>query len=291
MISSAIPNRIASHADMERLEAAARREETDCGQGRLVWRIWGSEGTPIVLLHGGSGSWLHWSRNIAALVHAGHTVYVPDLPGFGESSLPPVGFDADAHTPWIRSGLKTLLGPAHYDLVGFSFGSMVAAFLAAQAPSEAMRLVLVGAPALSTQPATRVDLKSWRGLTCQVKVQEAHRHNLRTLMLAREASIQDFVVDRYASDAEHDRIPQRRLFRTDILLRTMPSLRCPVWGIWGAQDALHRECMGPILDGLSRAPLFETLTMIPHAGHWVQFEEPERFNRQLRAILDTQIMA
>ncbi|HWL29155.1 MAG TPA: alpha/beta hydrolase [Burkholderiaceae bacterium] len=285
----AIPDAITRHADIERLTAASRRAETACGQGSLVWRIWGSEGSPVVLLHGGSGSWRHWARNIGALVHAGHTVYTPDLPGFGESSLPPVGFDADAHTEWIQSGLNTLFGEAPYDLAGFSFGSMVATFLADQNPAQVQRLILVGAPALSPLPASRVDLRSWRGSTCPADVRDAHRHNLRSLMLAHEESIQDFVIDLYGADAEHDRIPHRRLFKTDILRQTLPTVRCPVWGIWGAQDALHHECMESIRDGLSRAPLFQTLTTIPRAGHWVQFEEPQRFNQELRKILDTNV--
>ena len=47
-------------------EARARRVETPCGEGSLVWRIWG-DGPPLVLGHGGQGAWSHWIRNIDAL--------------------------------------------------------------------------------------------------------------------------------------------------------------------------------------------------------------------------------
>ena len=40
----------------------------------------------MLLLHGGSGSWTHWLRNIQPLVDAGRQVLVPDLPGFGDSA-------------------------------------------------------------------------------------------------------------------------------------------------------------------------------------------------------------
>ncbi|HEX4114045.1 MAG TPA: hypothetical protein VH020_16050, partial [Stellaceae bacterium] len=46
------------------LDRVARHRETPCGDGTMVWREWG-EGVPVVLLHGGYGSWQHWLRNIA----------------------------------------------------------------------------------------------------------------------------------------------------------------------------------------------------------------------------------
>src|ERR671931_2054547 len=69
------------------LDAAAARILTACGDGRMVWRLWGS-GPPLLLLHGGHGSWTHWIRTIPAL--AGQcTVVVPDMPGYGDSDAPP----------------------------------------------------------------------------------------------------------------------------------------------------------------------------------------------------------
>jgi pimeloyl-ACP methyl ester carboxylesterase len=109
-------------------------------------------------------------------------------------------------------------------------------------------------------------------------------------MLAGDEPVEDYIIDLYSADAEQDRIPQRRLFKTDILLRQMSSVRCPVWGIWGSNDALHRGCMESILAGLSKAPLFQALTLVPLAGHWVQFEASQCFNRTLCAALDAIII-
>ncbi|MGT2492391.1 alpha/beta fold hydrolase [Cupriavidus basilensis] len=44
---------------------------TGAGGCRVVWRRFG-EGRPVILLHGGHGSWLHWVRNIEALAAATH---------------------------------------------------------------------------------------------------------------------------------------------------------------------------------------------------------------------------
>ena len=71
-----------------RLDAAAEHRSVPFSDGRAMhWRIFG-QGNPLVLLHGGHGSWLHWIRNIDALSRD-HMLFVPDLPGFGDSDDPP----------------------------------------------------------------------------------------------------------------------------------------------------------------------------------------------------------
>src|SRR5690606_37875478 len=67
------------------LQLEAEVSRTPCGQGDLVWRKWGS-GAPVVLCHGGSGSWTHWIRTIPTLRHH-YEVWVPDLPGLGDSTM------------------------------------------------------------------------------------------------------------------------------------------------------------------------------------------------------------
>jgi pimeloyl-ACP methyl ester carboxylesterase len=86
-----------------------------CGVGHMVWHVWG-EGRPLLLLHGGSGSWTHWVRNIDSLVAAGYQVVAPDLPGFGDSAQPAKGSDADAMPDPLEAGLQTLLGSTPCDL-------------------------------------------------------------------------------------------------------------------------------------------------------------------------------
>ncbi len=54
-------------AFLDRLERTARRTETPCGDGTMVWRSWG-EGPTLVLFHGGAGSWRHWAHNIDVLL-------------------------------------------------------------------------------------------------------------------------------------------------------------------------------------------------------------------------------
>ena len=67
------------------LIAAARRIETPCAAGQMVWHAWNEgAGAPLVLLHGGNGSWRHWVRQIQPFA-ATRCVIAADLPGLGES--------------------------------------------------------------------------------------------------------------------------------------------------------------------------------------------------------------
>src|SRR5215510_13000915 len=74
-------------AAVEALNGAGRKHRTPCGDGTMVWRVWGA-GEPLVLFHGGSGSWTHWIRNIPELSRH-NELWVPDIPGLGDSAMPP----------------------------------------------------------------------------------------------------------------------------------------------------------------------------------------------------------
>ncbi len=53
-------------AAVDALARTARKVQDAVRRRHMVWRVWGS-GEPLVLFHGGSGSWTHWIRNIPEL--------------------------------------------------------------------------------------------------------------------------------------------------------------------------------------------------------------------------------
>lgn len=270
-------------ATWTRLQHAARIDHTPCGGGTMAWHRWGS-GRPVVLLHGGSGSWNHWLRNIDALVAAGREVVAPDLPGFGDSHRPDGVEDADGQLPWLERGAQALFGDAALPVVGFSFGGLLAGMWAESHPARLSGLVLVGAPALSDERLPPLPLRLWERAAPGPAREAIHRHNLRTLMLAREESIDRLTVALHSANLPRDRLRRRRLMLTDRLAQALPHIACPVAGIWGAHDVLYRDRHALIEAQLARAPLCCGLWMLD-AGHWVQHEAAAEFDRSLAAAL------
>jgi len=274
---------------IERLRAQATRRETPCGAGTMVWHVWGESRPglpPVVLFHGGSGSWTHWVRNIQPLVAAGRQVIAADLPGFGDSALPPTGGDADALVAPLAEGLGALLAGDPCDLVGFSFGGLTAGLLLAEHPALARRLVLVGAPAMGVTPERQFELKAWRHLPTAAEQEAAHRFNLAALMLKDASLIDGLALELHIANLMRDRMPRRRLAHTDILARSLPRVRCPVFAIYGAHDALYKAWIHQLEDAYKvAAPDFRGLVLIPEAGHWVPFERPEAFDGALLTAL------
>ncbi|WP_156385387.1 alpha/beta fold hydrolase [Ramlibacter sp. Leaf400] len=270
--------------EMRDLEDRARRRETPCGDGHIAWRLWG-EGEPVVLLHGGSGSWTHWLRNIPAVVGAGRMAVVPDLPGFGESSVPPGGGDADAVVAPVAEGLARLVGERPVDIVAFSFGSLVAALLASQMPQRVSRLLLVGAPVVPLQRGRGVDLKPWSLSSTPQERLRIHRHNLGAIMLHQPQAIDDVALSLQAHNVTRDRMRRRRLVTTPAFQEAIRGFQCPFSAIYGGEDVLMDGLWPQVKAALCANPRFGGMTVIPDTGHWVQFEAAERFNEAMLSAL------
>src|SRR5690606_1259832 len=76
---------------------------------------------------------------------AAHDVVMPDLLGFGGSSSPGADPSLDRQVA-AMIGVLDALGLERVDVVGVSYGGLVAYLLAAQHPERVRRLVLVDTP-------------------------------------------------------------------------------------------------------------------------------------------------
>jgi pimeloyl-ACP methyl ester carboxylesterase len=103
----------------------------------------GAGGRPLLLLHGYPETMRIWWRNIAPLAAAGFEVIVPDLRGFGRSGIAPDGrYDPPAYARDVHALLTEVLGHDHCDVAGGDLGGVVAIDLALRFAGLVERLVL-----------------------------------------------------------------------------------------------------------------------------------------------------
>jgi len=266
---------------LDRIDGAARQVETPCGEGRMVWRCWGA-GEPLVLLHGGSGSWRHWVRNIAPLAER-RLVICPDLPGLGESAMPHPAEDPGPVAAEVRAGIDLLLGDRSYDLCGFSFGALLAGHIASQAGGTLRSVTLVGAGALG--PKRQVtELVKVRSALGEARI-AAHRHNLAALMFADPRNIDGVALAIQEWNSRHARFKSRGFAGSTSLRDAIALARAPVALIYGERDAIAWPEVELRFQAL-RAVQPEAWTgIIPGAGHWVAYEAAATFNAMLLDLL------
>jgi pimeloyl-ACP methyl ester carboxylesterase len=250
----------------------------------MVWRIWG-EGPPLALLHGGYGSWTHWIRNVEPLAER-YRVLVPDLPGLGDSDLPPEPDQPEAIAEIVASGLRSLLTAGETaDIAGFSFGGLIGGLAAEQLAARARSLVLVGSGGLGVRRGAPIDLVTWRDLPDEAARRAAHLENLAILMFADRAEIDDLAVYLQVRNATRARLRSRLLSKIPALSTAIPRMSARLYGLWGERDVTAEGVLEEIRRLLQSLQPGAGLTVIPRAGHWVQYEAADGFNDALVRLL------
>ena len=266
------------------LDRAGTRRTTPHGAGDVVWRAWG-EGPALVLLHGGTGSWLHWVRNIESLSRD-FRLLVPDIPGSGESASPAPPISADGIGAILADGLRALIGPQNgYAVAGFSMGGLIAGYLVRHAGARAQRLVLVGATGTGAPRGPMEPLKSWRRLATDAEKAATHRHNLGILMIHDPGKIDVLAVHMQKINAERSRIRGKHVSHTGTLTEALAGFGGRLAGIWGEHDATAVPYMAERRQWLRQLQPQAPFDVFPGAGHWVQYEAADAFNRRLREVV------
>jgi 2-hydroxy-6-oxonona-2,4-dienedioate hydrolase len=277
--------------DIDRLKARAERIAVPFDGGALIARRWHarSRGTaqPVVLLHGGSGSWLHWIKTIEP-VSKTRDVWCIDLPGLGESAMPPEPATPESAGRIVARAIDTLLPAAQPHLLGFSFGSHVGAYAATLLGQRLSSFILSGSAALGLNHPNFVFAKERHGQP-DADQRAVHRHNLEVLMFADPRNIDDLAIEIQARNVRQARFKSRVFAATDDIPKLLPQLACPVGAMWGTLDNILEASSTPVADVFQiietayRRPIDTAL--VSAAGHWASYERPDAFNEALVEML------
>lgn len=256
----------------------------------VAWHEWGSlQATPVVLFHGGHGSHQHWIRNVDALAKH-YRVLVPDMPGYGESDAPPEP-TMESLVAIMRMALDERIGAQTLvRLVGFSFGGLVAAKMAAQR-SNVTHLCLLGAAGHGTTRRPKGKLQDWKTAlqaNDDVALRAVMRHNLLMHMLTHEASINDEALDIHTSACLKTRFHSKKISHAGGLIDALAFARLinpamALSGLWGEHDVTCTPAS--VLDLLESQGALNHSQIIPNVGHWVQYEAADLANSFLLKAL------
>jgi len=270
---------------MATLERAGTRRAIRHGEGETVWRLWG-RGVPLVLLHGGTGSWTHWVRNIEDLAQS-FMLLVPDIPGSGESADPEPPISADRIAGTLAADLTALIGAdAEVAIAGFSMGGLIAGYLTRHIGARAKTLVLVGATGTGARRDPMTPLTSWRRLPGEAEKIAAHRQNLGILMIHDPAKIDELAVHVQKTNAERSRVRGKHVSHTGALADCVPGFQGRLAGIWGEHDATAVPYLAERGERLRQFQPQASFEVVAGAGHWVQYEAAAHFNRRLAELVN-----
>ena len=276
---------------LDLIQRQATRYETPCGAGKMVWHLWDQSGgtAPVVVLcHGGAGSWRHWIRTIPSLVES-YRVVVPDLPGLGESDVPPDGDDAYAIAGIVADGVDAIVGAGtSYDVAGFSFGATMAACVGALRGGRVRSVTIIGSSGVGPSgpgvQGSAVNLEKVRHLQGQAR-RDTHRINLSRLMIADPAKIDDLAILIQDWNTVRSRLRTPAISRSGVIMRAIDQLQSPLNGMWGELDAPANP-RGPERVAFLRArcPTAD-IRLIPKTGHWAAYESADTVNAILLEML------
>jgi len=273
--------------------ANGKVQRTCWRRGDTVWRDWGA-GRPVILLHGGFGSWTHWVRTVPA-ISTDRRVLVPDMPGFGDSDDPVMENALEAISRALLAGLEKLIDiEAGIDIVSFSFGTVVGGALAQlvneRYPTAVKNFVLVAPAGLGITTRVFNDLAFIRPGMTQVELRNLHRNNLGIIMLADKSMIADETIDIQIANTQRNRVSAKSYTGGDVVLaacRSVPMENLDV--ILGARDEYVARNEPDYSAALAKLHPKARIHCIEGGGHWVQYEKADAFNALLRQCLDIEL--
>jgi len=259
----------------------------------------GSEGPPMLLLHGWPQHWYMWRRVIAGL-RSGARLLAPDLRGFGWTEAPGHGYDGETFAA-DQVALLDALGIERAFVIGHDWGGWTAMLLGLLHPERVERMIVCNAPHPWPRVSPRLATEAWRSwYTWVMATPGLGRRALERGWIARnilthgnvgtpfsDAEVEMFV-DSFREPPRADAIVHlyryyQRVFRQALTQRWSDArLTVPTLILFGVRD---RYVSPRLLEGQPPQADDMRVELVPDSGHFIVNELPELVIEQAREFL------
>lgn len=230
------------------------------------YRVKGSGGVPVLLLHGWGRDASYWDLLVDSLSGCDCSFYSVDLPGFGLSAPPPEVWGVEGYAGFLCGWMESIRPMAEWVVVGHSFGGKVALCLGRWYPVR--RLVLLASAGV-------VAHKSW-----SIRFRNSLlRFIKRVLKLTVRTDLADRILEQYRTRYGSSDYRAAQGIMRAVLVRAvsedvtswLPEVQMPVLLIWGEQDSATPLVSAKLMQQLlSKA----RLVILKGVGHDLMAERP-----------------
>ncbi|EAY87227.1 hypothetical protein OsI_08629 [Oryza sativa Indica Group] len=242
----------------------------------------------VVLVHGFAAEGIvTWQFNFGVLVSR-YNLYIPDLLFFGKSATASADRSPELQARCVAAALARL-GVARCDVVGFSYGGMVAFKLAETRPDLVRSLAVSGSvvamtDAVNSATMTRLGATSSAELLMPETLKGLKQ--LLSISMYKKMWFPDRFYKDYLKAMFNNRKERMELLQgliTSNMDAKIPTFQQKIMLIWGEEDKifdieLAKKMKEQLGDGCF-------LHGIPKAGHLLHVERPCAYNRQLQRFL------
>lgn len=222
---------------------------------------------------------------VAAGLKEIRTLYIPDLPGFGNSPAPDLPWSVDDYADAVEKFVDEEISEPRIDLLVHSFGARIALKLLTRKDfnNRIEKVVFTGAAGLKPKRNPLFYLKKYIALLLKSpfhllpgKAREKGLARLRQTAVWKKLGSSDY---RSLSGVMRDTFVKTVSEYLDPLL---PLIEHEVLLIWGEQDTATPADQGRRMEKKLKNG---TLILMKEAGHYAFIDQPSLFNSIVRAYL------
>jgi len=257
---------------------AAGWSEQNIDLGGLTLKVGrGGSGRPVLVLHHDIGTLdkLPFYEALAAKFD----VIVPIHPGFGIKAERPQWMRHPRDIAALYQWLLAELGIERASLVGLGFGGWIAAEMAALAPRDFHRLVLVGAMGVKPPEGEIFD----QAIVSYIDYAQAGFHDPAAFIRVFGEVTTDQLVDWDLCREMSFRTAWKPYMYSQTLPHLLGGIRAPALVVWGDDDQIVPKSAGELYAKSIPHARFET---VRSSGHYVDLEQPDALARLVTSFVE-----